>query len=77
MFVGHICKIMEVYINDMLLKSVKVENYHQHINKMLKRYMMKLNLNKCVFIILSKVYMVNHRDIEANLNNIHAIFKMA
>ena len=63
---------MEVYVDDMLVKSLKVK---QHIEKLmetfgiLRKYKMKLNLPKCVFGVCSGKFlgfMVNHRGIEAN-----------
>lgn len=65
---------MEVYIDDMLVKSLIIEQYLDHLNQaftMLKRYTMKLNLAKCSFSVSSSKflgYIVTECDIEANLN---------
>lgn len=43
---------MEVYVNDMLVKSLLAEDLLTHLSKMfniLRRYKMKLNPNKCAF----------------------------
>ena len=52
MFQKHIGASMEVYIDDMLVKSVKVELHVDHLAesfKVLKDYKMKLNPTKCAF----------------------------
>lgn len=51
-FVQQIQKTMQVYVNDMLVKSLHVENHLAYLSKMfdiLLRYEMKLNPNKCAF----------------------------
>ena len=51
----HIGTSMEVYIDDMLVKSVKAELHVNHLAKafkVLKCYKMKLNLTKCAFGVL-------------------------
>ena len=45
---------MEVYIDDMLLKSVKAELHITHLAEafqVLKSYNMKLNPAKCAFVV--------------------------
>ena len=52
MFQKHIGMYMEVYIDDMLVKSVKAELHVAHLAEsfqVLKNYNMKLNLTKCAF----------------------------
>ena len=52
MFQKKIVASMEVYIDDMLVKSVKAELHVGHLAKsfqVLKNYIMKLNLTKCAF----------------------------
>ncbi|KAM2938414.1 hypothetical protein FF1_038205 [Malus domestica] len=52
MFVEQIGKIMEVYVDDMLVKSKHVDQHITNLSKtftILKRYRMRLNLNKCAF----------------------------
>ena len=52
MFQKQIGTFMEVYIDDMLLKSIKVELHITHLAKafqVLKSYNIKLNLAKCAF----------------------------
>lgn len=56
---------MEVYVNDMLVKSLRVEDHFIHLAEMfnvLRIYGMKLNLSKCAFkVSLGKFlsFMVN------------------
>lgn len=60
---------MEVYVDDMLVKSLHVHDHLAHLSKMfdvLRKYRMKLSLNKCAFeVSSSKVlgFMVNQRRI--------------
>ena len=52
MFQKHIGASMEVYIDDMLVKSVKAKLHVDHLAEsfqVLKDYKMKLNLTKCAF----------------------------
>ena len=72
MFTDHLGKTMEVYINDMLVKSIVVEQHLDHLCQafeILRRYNMKLNPTKCSFGVSSGKflgYMVTQRGIEAN-----------
>ena len=67
---------MEVYIDGMLVKSVKVELHISHLSKsfqVLKNYNMKLNLTKCAFGVSARKFlgfMVNNRGIKANPDKI-------
>ena len=60
---------MEVYIDDMLVKSVKAELHIAHLAEsfwVLKNYNMKLNLTKCAFGVSTKKFLgfiVNSRGI--------------
>lgn len=52
MFKDLIRKIMEVYIDDMLTKSLKSEDHLGHLKltfELLEKYHMKLNSTKCTF----------------------------
>lgn len=83
MFFDHIGKIMEVYVDDMLVKSVRVEHHIADLAitfAILRRYDMKLNPAKCAFWVGSGKllwFMVNHRGIEANLEKIQAVIGMS
>ena len=72
MFEKQIGKTMEVYVNDMLVKSKVASDHISHLSEMfdvLRRYRMKLNPQKCVFGVESGKFLgfiVNHRGIEAN-----------
>ncbi|KAL5563267.1 hypothetical protein UlMin_033014 [Ulmus minor] len=73
---------MEVYVDDMLVKSLKTEEHIQNLREtfeILRRYKMKLNPSKCAFgVSLGKFlrFMVNHRGIEANPAKIQALLDM-
>ena len=73
---------MEVYINDMLVKSLKAIDHVQDLREafdVLQKYLMKLNPTKCAFGVESSKFlgfMVNHRGIEANPIKIKALLEM-
>ncbi|KAM1794266.1 hypothetical protein ACFX11_034761 [Malus domestica] len=82
MFAEQIGKSMEVYVDDMLVKS---KHANQHITNLsetftiLKRYQIRLNPNKCAFGVGSGKFlgfMINQRGIEANPEKIKAILDM-
>ncbi|KAL5581058.1 hypothetical protein UlMin_013500 [Ulmus minor] len=82
MFKDQIGKTMEVYVDDMLVKSLKTEEHIQNLREtfeILRRYKMKLNPSKCAFGVSSGKFlgfMVNHRGIEANPAKIQALLDM-
>ena len=82
MFNKQIGKNMEVYMDDMLVKS-KEELAHlddlRETFTTLKQYQMKLNPSKCVFGVVSGKFlgfMVSQRGIEANPEKVQAIINM-
>ena len=70
---------MEVYIDDMLVKSVNAELHVGHLTEsfqVLKDYKMKLNPTKCAFGVFAGKFLgfiVNSRGIEANPDKIKAM----
>ncbi|KAM1006239.1 hypothetical protein ACFX2A_003013 [Malus domestica] len=82
MFAEQIGKSMEVYIDDMLVKSKHVDQHITNLSEtftILKRYRMRLNPNKCAFGVGSGKFlsfMINQRGIEANPEKIKAILNM-
>ena len=83
MFSKQIGKNMEVYVDDMLVKS-KEEFAHlddlRETFATLKQYQIKLNPSKCVFGVASGKFfgfMVSQRGIEANPEKVQAIINMA
>ena len=74
---------MEVYVDDMLVKSKKDEDHLADLKKTfqaLRRYNMKLNPTKCVFGVSSGNFvgfMVSQHGIEANPDKIKAILEMS
>ena len=79
MFEPQLGKNIEVYIDDMVVKS-KVESKHmndfERIFEVLRKHKLRLNASKCSFgVSLSKFlgYMVTHRGIEVNPEQIKAI----
>ncbi|XP_050242153.1 uncharacterized protein LOC126691124 [Quercus robur] len=82
MFRPQIGRNVEVYVDDMLVKS-QDEGRHlddlQETFETLRQYHMKLNPSKCAFGVSSGKFlgfMVSHRGIEANPDKIHAILDM-
>ena len=73
---------MEVYIDDMLVKSTTAELHIAHLSKafqILREYNMKLNPAKCAFKVLAGKFLgfiVNNRGIEANLDKIKVVLDM-
>ena len=72
MFEPHLGKIIEVYIDDMVVKS-KVVSEHvgelRNIFEILRKHELRLNASKCSFGVGSGKflgYMVTHRGIEVN-----------
>ncbi|XP_058082374.1 uncharacterized protein LOC131230468 [Magnolia sinica] len=75
-------RTIEVYIDDILLKSIKATDHITDLEEMfliLWRYKMKLNLSKCAFGVGSDKFLrflVSQRGIEANLKKIKALLNM-
>ena len=73
---------MEVYVDDMLVKSLDEEKHLDNLQETfdtLKQYNMKLNPSKCAFGVSSRKFlrfMVSQRGIEANRDKIQAILNM-
>ncbi|XP_074327541.1 uncharacterized protein LOC141665455 [Apium graveolens] len=82
MFKNQIGRTMEVYVDDMLVKSRVASDHVTHLAEMfniLRRFYMKLNPQKCVFgVELRKFlgFIVNHHGIEANPAKIKAMVEM-
>ena len=82
MFSKQIEQNMEVYVDDMLVKSKKAELHLDNLKETfntLREYQMRLNLAKCVFrVSLGKFlgFMVSQRGIEANPEKVKAILDM-
>ena len=82
MFRPQIGRNVEVYVDDMLVKS-QDEGKHlddlQETFNTLKQYNMRLNPNKCAFRVSSGKFlgfMISHKGIEANPDKIQAILNM-
>ena len=82
-FSKQIGRNMEVYVDDMLIKSKEELAHLNDLKEMfatLKQYQMRLNLSKCVFGVASWKFLgfvVSLRGIEANLEKVQAIINMA
>ena len=79
MFESQLGKNIEIYIDDMVVKS-KEESRHindlGNIFEILRKRKLRLNASKCFFGVGSGKflgYMVTHRGIEVNPNQIRAI----
>ena len=84
MLVNHMFRLqiwgnVEVYVDDMLVKSLDEGKHLDNLQETfhtLRQYNMKLNPNKCAFGVSSGKFlgfMVSHRGIEANPNKIQVI----
>jgi len=75
-------KTMEVYVDDMITKSVTENDRARDLEetfKLLRTYVMKLNPKKCTFGIKSGKflgYMIDQWGIEANPSKVQAILRM-
>ena len=82
MFQKQIRVSMEVYIDDMLVKSVKAELHVAHQDEsfqVMKDYNLKLNSTKCTFGVSAEKFLgfiVNGRGIEANPDKIKVMLDM-
>ena len=82
MFQKQIGTSMEVYIDDILVKSTTVELHIAHLSEafqILREYNMKLNPAKCAFGVSAGKFLgfiVNNRGIEANLDKIKVMLDM-
>jgi hypothetical protein len=82
MFQAQIGRNMEVYVDDMLVKSLTSHNHVADLAEAfdtLRKYHMKLNPQKCSFGVDSGKFlgfMVSQRGIEANPDKVRAILEM-
>ena len=83
MFARQIGRNVEVYVDNMLVKSLREDNNLgdlQETFNTLREYNMKLNPNKCVFrVIVGKFlgFMVSQWGIKVNPEKIRAIMELA
>ena len=83
MFANQIGRNMEVYVDDMLVKTKNATELNKDLGEMfdtLRKYRMKLNPVKCTFGVSSGKFlgfMVNSRGIEANPDKIKALIEMS
>ena len=83
MFQKQIGTSMEVYIDDMPVKSTIAELHIAHMSEVfqiLREYNMKLNPSKCAFGVSAGKFLgfiVNNRGIEANPDKIKAVLDMS
>ncbi|XP_022888963.1 uncharacterized protein LOC111404382 [Olea europaea var. sylvestris] len=81
-FTDLIGKNIEAYVDDMFVKSKKVEEHISDLQEVfatLRKYKMKLNPEKCVFGVASGKFlgfMITHRGTEANPEKIQALAVM-
>ena len=73
---------MEIYIDDMVVKSKKISEHLEDLQvvfEILRIHKLRLNASKCSFGVGSGKflgYMVTHRGLEVNLDQIKAITNM-
>ena len=83
MFANQIRRNVQVYVNDMLVKSRREEDHLKDLEETfgtLCSYNMKLNSSKYAFEVTTGKFlgfMVSQRGIEANLDKIKAIVEIA
>ena len=78
----HIDKNVEVYVDDIIVKSQGSEQHARDLEQILDtldRYKIKLNPDKCVFGVKAGKFlgfMISHRGIKANPEKMEAILNM-
>ncbi|XP_057503539.1 uncharacterized protein LOC130787093 [Actinidia eriantha] len=83
MFKEQMGKTMEVYIDDMLVKSLQAADHVAHLEEafgVLRKHRMMLNPSKCIFGVSSGKFLgflVTKRGIEANPDQIRALVAMS
>jgi len=82
LFKEQIGRNMEVYVDDMLVKSIQATSRIEDLEetfKMLRHYKMKLNPTKCAFGVYSGKFlgfMVSQRGIEVNPEKVRVVLDM-
>ena len=82
MFAHQIGRNVQVYVDDMLVKSLCEEDHLDDLRETfntLRSYNMKLNPNKCAFGVTAGKFlgfMVSQRGIEVNLEKVRAIMEL-
>ena len=75
-------KEVEVYVDDMIVKSKEDENHVSVLRKLferLRKFQLKMNLEKCTFGVTSGKllgFMVSRRGIEVDPDKVKAIVEM-
>ena len=83
MFAHQIGRNIQVYVDDMLVKSRREDDHLDDIRETfdtLCSYNIKLNSSKCVFEVTTRKHLgfiMSQRGIEVNLDKIRAIIEMA
>ena len=83
MFAQQLGRNVQVYVDDILVKSQMDENHLENLRETfdtLYSYNMKLNPRKCAFKVMARKFlrfMVSQRGMEANPDKIQAIIEMA
>ena len=82
MFMHQIGRNVQVYVDDMLVKSLRKDNHLDNLRETfdtLRSYNMKLNPNKCAFGVMAGKFlgfMASQRGIEVNPEKIRAIMEL-
>ena len=70
---------MEVYVDDMITRSKDPAEHTRHLEetfKLLRKFKMKLNFEKCAFGVCSGKFLGSHKGLEPNPEKITVITKM-
>ena len=82
MFAHQIGKNVQVYVDDMLVKSLREDDHLDDLRETfdtLRSFNMKLNPNKCAFGVTAGKFlgfMVSQKGIEVNLKKVRAIMEL-
>ena len=81
-FKDQIGRNVEVYVDDMVVKSQSIDQHAADLNEVfaqVRKYNMRLNLEKCTFGVGGGKFlgfMITHRGIEANPDKCDAVTRM-
>ena len=81
-FSAQIGRNIEVYMDDMVVKSQQINNHHRDLLEafeVMRKYNIRLNPEKCSFGVLGGKnlgFMITHRGIEVNPDKCRAILEM-
>ena len=78
-FMKYLTDFVMIYLNDILIYSNSIENYRQHVKKMLQKFKnadIQIDIDKCEFHVVETKFLkviVNRNEIQINSKKIIVI----